>query len=226
MHPVASTLSSSIILQIVPPLPLVDRASTSTFDFIGGTVVTLFGQYFKVFSSSSSISSSECIFKMVDGTRNITVPADILDPGIGRQLFCRATAIDENTLESGGLFGAPFQKWNVNVILSDGRRSSPNILIQTQCKNATRFLNTSRSSCSRCPAYSFSTQPDAPVCWCSKGSFGRHSSCRLCPLVAGFDCTRDNMTEVGAFLPHLNSDDETQYSFFSRLNQLFYLDII
>jgi hypothetical protein len=30
--------------------------------------------------------------------------------------------------------------------------------------------------------------------------------CRFCPLVAGFDCTRDNMTEVGAFLSQTSSN--------------------
>jgi hypothetical protein len=215
-----------ILLQIVPPLPSVDRASTSTFDFIGGTIVTLFGQHFKVFPGSPSIRSSECVFKMIDGSRNITVPADILDPGSGKQILCRGTAVDENTLESGGLFGAPFQKWSVHVTLSDGRRSLPNILIQTQCKNATRYLNASQLRCSRCPSHSFSTQPDAPLCWCSKGSFGRHPVCRFCPLVAGFDCTRDNMTEVGAFLSQTSSNIACQCSLLTRPNQPFYPDTI
>jgi hypothetical protein len=193
-----------ILLQILPPPPQVERASTSTFDFIGGTIVTVFGQHFKVFPGSPSIRSSQCIFKSVGGVRNISVPADLLDPVFGKQLLCRGTAADDNTFESGGLFGAPFQNWNVNVILSDGRQSSPNALIniQTQCKNPTRFLNKSQLHCSRCPDNSFSTQPDAPLCLCAKGSFGRHPVCHRCPLLSGFDCTRDNMTEVGAFSPH------------------------
>ena len=182
-------------MQILPPQPQVDRASTSVFDFIGGTVVTLFGNYFHVPSESSGIS--QCIFKMVGGSRNISVPAQVVDIGVGKQLRCSGTSVDENTLESGGLFGAPFQSWNIHVALSDGRQSSSNVLIQTQCKNTTRFLNITRLHCSRCPAHSFSTHPDASSCICQKGGFGSHPVCRRCPQIAGFDCTRDNMTDVG-----------------------------
>jgi hypothetical protein len=158
--------------------------------------VTLYGNHFKTFSGSPSIGSSRCIFKMVGGSRNITVPGEILDI---TTLRCGGTAVDELTLESGGLFGPPFQNWNVQVILSDGRQSSSDIFIRTQCQNSTRFLNSSVQFCSRCPPFSFSNEPDAPLCLCEKGSIGSHPVCRPCPKVVGFDCTRDNMTNIGMF---------------------------
>lgn len=214
------------LLQILPPLPILDSASTRFFDFIGGNVITLYGNHFKSFPGTSSVGSTQCIYKMVGGSRTITVTGEILDPGSGKLLRCSGTAVDENTLETGGLFGPPFQSWNVQIALSDGREASSNLLIQTQCKNSTRFLNHSLQVCSRCPPFSFSNQPDAPMCLCEKGSIGIHPVCRRCPKIAGFDCTRDNMTSVGKC-----SLDAIVFLFFkflavTRFNQLFYLDII
>ncbi len=133
---------------------------------------------------------------MLGSNRSITVLGQVLDSSSVR---CQATPVNTDTLESGGLFGAPFQKWNVQVVLSDGRQSSSSVFIETQCKNATRFLNSSQLLCSRCPPFSFSIQPDAPLCLCEKGSFGTHPACRRCPRVVGFDCSRDNLTSVGKF---------------------------
>lgn len=175
--------------------PLVQSASTLFFDFIGGTVITLNGKGLNVDPDAPSIGSSQCLF--TSGSRNISVPGKVLDL-LGEKFECGGTAVDENTLESGGLFGSPFQRWNVAVALSDGRRAVSNLIIQTQCKNATRYLNSSQL-CSRCPANSFSTQPDAFSCICAKGSFGKHPVCRRCPQVVGFDCNRDNMTNIGKF---------------------------
>jgi hypothetical protein len=185
-----------IVLQILPPPPSITSASTRYFDFIGGTVVTLFGQNFEESSGFISFGSSYCVFKMLGSDSNITVLGEVLDSSSVR---CQATPVNADTLESGGLFGAPFQKWNVHVVLADGRKSSSNVFIETQCKNATRFLNSSQLLCSRCPPFSFSIQPDAPLCLCEKGSFGTHPACRRCPKVVGFDCSRDNMTSVGKF---------------------------
>ena len=214
------------LLQILPPLPILDSASTRFFDFIGGNFITLYGNHFKSFPGTNSVGSTQCIYKMVGGSRTITVTGEILDPGSGKLLRCSGTAVDENTLETGGLFGPPFQSWNVQIALSDGRQASSNLFIQTQCKNSTRFLNHSLQVCSRCPPFSFSNQPDASMCLCEKGSIGIHPVCRRCPKIAGFDCTRDNMTSVGKCSLDANSIFILQFLAVTRFNQLFYLDII
>jgi hypothetical protein len=183
-------------LQVLSAPPLVQSVSTVFFDFIGGTVITLYGKGFNVDPDSPSVGSSQCLF--TSGSRNITAPGKVLDL-LGERFECGGTVADENTIESGGLFGVPFQRWNVAVALSDGRRASSNLIIQTQCKNATRYLNSSQH-CKRCPPNSFSVQSDAALCICGKGSFGKHPICQRCPRVVGFDCTRDNMTQIGKFL--------------------------